>query len=99
MKIKGKTSSGYEFEINEEIMKDWRFVKKLSKLKELEEDSDSIEIDFINIMSDIETILFDDKGKTFEEHIRKSNRGLMPTDIVISELLEVIKSKPEIKNS
>ena len=78
MKIKGKTSSGYEFEINEEIMKDWRFVKKLSKLKELEEDSDSIEIDFINIMSDIET---------------------MPTDIVLSELLEVIKSKPEIKNS
>ena len=50
-------------------------------------------------MSDIETILFDDKGKTFEEHIRKSNSGLMPTDIVLSELLEVIKSKPEIKNS
>ena len=99
MKIKGKTSSGYEFEINEEIMKDWRFVKKLSKLKELEEDSDSIEIDFINIMSDIETILLEKKKKTFEEHIRKSNSGLMPTDIVLSELLEVIKSKPEIKNS
>ena len=99
MSIKGETSSGFEFEIDERILKDWGFIKKLSKLKELEDNSESMEVDFINIMADIENIIFVDKGKAFEEHIAKKNEGMMPVDIVLKELLEVIKGKKETKNS
>lgn len=95
--IKGVTSSGFEYEINENIKQDWRFVQKLTKLKELEE-SDSKEIDFINIMADMESLIFADKGKAFEKHIASKNDGLVPTLVVLKELLEIIKNK-ETKNS
>ena len=95
--IKGKTSSGFKYKLNDNIKKDWRFIQKLTKLKEIE-DSASKEIDFINIMAEIESIIFEDKGKAFEAHIAKNNDGIVPIDIALKELLEVIKGD-ETKNS
>ena len=95
--ITGTTSSGFKFEIDENIKKDWRFIQKLTRLKELE-DSDSKEVDFINIMADIERLVFADKGKAFEKFIASKNNGLMPTDVVLKELIEIIRSD-ETKNS
>lgn len=89
--IKGTTSSGFEYEINENIKKDWRFIQKLTRLKELE-NSDSKEIDFINIMADIEALIFADKGKAFEKHIASKNDGIVQVDVILKELLEIIKS-------
>lgn len=89
--IKGTTSSGFKYEINENIKKDWRFVSNLTKLKQLE-DSDSLEVDFINVMAEIESIIFSDKGKAFEKHIMKNNEGIIPTDVVLAELMEIIKN-------
>lgn len=34
--IKGSTESGFEFEIEESVFEDWRFVSALSELAELE---------------------------------------------------------------
>lgn len=95
--IKGVTSSGFKYEIDENIKKDWRFIQKLTKLKELE-DSDSKEVDFINIMADIEKLIFADNGKAFEKFIASKNDGHMPTDIVLKELIEIIRGD-DTKNS
>jgi len=97
--IKGKTSSGFKYEIADEILKDWRFVQSMSKLKELEDNSDSIELDFINIMAEIEKLIFSDKGKAFEKHLANKNNGFIPTDIFLAELLEIIKHDDSTKNS
>lgn len=96
--LEGRTSTGYEYSIDESILKDWRFVRNLSKLTELEDNSDAIETDFINIMSELEKIIFADKGKSLEKHIQSLNNGKVPTDILLRELVEIIKSKNEIKN-
>ena len=95
--IVGVTQSGFNYEIDENLKNDWRFISTLTKLKELE-DSDSAEVDFINVMADIEKMLFADKGKAFEKHIAKLNEGRVPIDIVLTELLEIIKND-ETKNS
>lgn len=95
--IEGTTSTGYKFSIPEAIKSDWRFVRKLSELAGLEE-SEAQEIDFIRIMGDIEKILFPDKGKGLENHIASIKEGTVPTDFLLKELLEIIKTNPETKN-
>lgn len=96
--MKGTTTSGFEFEIDDRILTDWRFVSELTNLKDLE-DSDSKEIDFIGSMKNIEKLIFKDNGKAFEKHIASQNDGAVPTDVLLKELLEIIKSKAETKNS
>lgn len=95
--IKGTTSSGYKYQIDERIKTDWNFVRKLALLEELQF-SDSKEIDFINIMAEIERIIFADNGKSFEAHIAKKNDGFTPTEVILRELIEIIKGE-ETKNS
>lgn len=96
--IKGKTASGYEYEIDENVLTDWRFVSKLASLAELEDSSDAIETDFINAMAEIEHVIFKDKGKSFEKHIAKCNGGTVSTEVLLRELIEIIKGNGETKN-
>ena len=96
--IEGSTSTGYSYCIEDKVLKDWRFVRCLSQLKDLEENSESVEFDFVSIMSEMEKILFSDKGKSLEKHIAKLNDGTIPTDVLLKELIEVIKTNEETKN-
>lgn len=93
----GTTSSGFKFDISDDILKDWRFVKCMAEFKNLEE-SDSQEVDFINATAKLESILFKDKGKAFEKHIASQNDGLIPTDVLMTEIFEIIQSNDEVKN-
>lgn len=95
--MQGITESGFEYNINDAVLRDWSFVKAMAEIKYLEE-SDSEEIDFINISAKLEKILFKDGGKAFEKHIASLNDGFVPTDVLIKELFEIIKSRPETKN-
>lgn len=96
--MKGTTTSGFEFEIDDRILSDWRFVSEMANLKDLE-DSDSKEVDFIVSMKNVEKLIFKDNGKAFEKYIASQNDGTVPTDVLLKELLEIIKSKAETKNS
>ena len=75
-----------------------RYVDYKRTLKDLEENSESVELDFVSIMSEMEKILFSDKGKSLEKHIAKLNDGTIPTDVLLKELIEVIKTNEETKN-
>lgn len=97
--IKGTTSSGFEFELNEDRLKDWRLVKRLSELQSFENNTDSVsEMKFIEIMVDIENLIFDDHGKALENFIASQNAGTVPMDKMLAELLQVLKSNSSTKN-
>lgn len=96
--IKGTTSSGFKYEIDENILSDWRVVKKLSQLTKLEGESNDDAMAFILIMSDIEEIIFKDKGEAFEKHILKNNNGIVAPTVALSELFEILKSNSKTKN-
>lgn len=96
--LEGRTSTGYEFSIDDSVLKDWRLVRNLAKLESLEESSEAIEIDFINVMAEVECIMFKDKGKALEKHIQSLNDGTIPTDVLLKELIEILKSNTQTKN-
>ena len=65
------TKSGFECKIDEKVLSDWRVIKELAKLREFEDIDESTEdgdkvLDFINVMSKIEELIFKDKGKALE---------------------------------
>lgn len=96
--LSGKTTSGYKYNIPEEKLSDWRIVKKLARLKSIDGESDEAVLDFINIMSEIEEILFDDKGEAFETHILKKNDGIVAPAVALQELMEILNSSKTSKN-
>lgn len=99
--IKGITSSGYKYEIEEERLQDWRLLKALAKFKGMSED-DTVEdeqaFEIIEIMGTVEEIIFKDKGKAFEKHILKKNNGIVAPVVALKELFEIIKSHQSTKN-
>lgn len=96
--INGITSSGFHYEIDENRLSDWRVVKKLSKLKNIKEESSESALEFISIMSDIEELIFDDGGDAFESHILKKNDGYVAPAVALRELLEILQSNKTTKN-
>lgn len=95
--ITGVTTSGYKYAIDENILADWRVVKKLAKLKELEE-SDEGALAFISVMGEIEELIFKDKGKAFEKAILKKNDGIVAPVVCLTELMEIFKQAKQAKN-
>jgi hypothetical protein len=93
--MKGKTTAGFEFDIPDDSLKDWDVVRNLSALEGIanEDENDPTTLaHLINILSNIEIALFKDGGRAFEKHLRKENDGKLPTDKVLVELIEVLKS-------
>lgn len=95
--VTGTTSSGFEYSIDERVFKSWAVVSLLGELAKLEE-SDSTEIDFINVMAELERNLFTDKGKALEKHIKAANDGFAPTAEVLKNLIEIVQSSQQLKN-
>ena len=93
--IKGSTESGFEFEIEESVFEDWRFVSTLSELAELENDDNAKEVMFINVMNRITKLMFKDKGKALMKHIEKIYNSV-PTDKMLKELVEIIQLRKNL---
>lgn len=96
--IKGKTSSGFRYTLKDGVLTDWRIIKKLARLSEMEDEAESSVLDFINIMSDIEEIIFPDKGEAFEKYILDHNDGIIAPQVALKDLMEILKSNEQTKN-
>lgn len=96
--IEGKTSTGFEFKINENALKDWEYVTRIGKAQKLAEKGDE---KLFEIFSEFDWALSfligEEKDKLFD-HIRKANDGYLPTDKVIAEWKEIAGARG-IKNS
>ena len=98
--ITGTTQSGFSFEISEENLSDWRFVKKLKSLQKFEkmEATKDTELKFVELMIDVETFLFDDNGEALEDHVASLNDGRVPLDKFLIELVDILKTNEKTKN-
>ena len=87
--MKGKTTSGFEFEISEDIKNDYELVENLGEL----EDNPLI------LGKIVKQILGKEQTAKLKDHIRNEN-GIVPTDKTTQEITEIFKNAgEETKNS
>lgn len=87
--IKGKTSSGFEFEISKDVVNDYELVENLAEL----EDNPLLLGKIVN------QILGKEQAARLKDHVR-NEKGIVPIDKMTQEIIEIFKnSGEEIKNS
>lgn len=82
--ITGKTTSGFEFEINENIKKDYRFIRAYRKAHSKDEHEQLIGAD------DLLTITLGEDGADRLMEFLAEEDGTVPSDKVMNELAEII---------
>lgn len=90
-KVKVKTSSGFECEIDTRRVKDWRFVKAIQKTT-----SDDPQTQMAGSYEVIHLILGDKNEDALIKHIESLNDGYCPVEAIdneVKEMLESIKSE------
>ena len=92
--IKGKTSSGFEYEVDERIIKDWRFAKALAKLSGEPLDKMSATIDIASML------LNNGQEESLMKHVEMD--GFVDSGKMEHEIVEIInglkQDNEEIKN-
>jgi len=86
--IEGKTTSGFEFKIDENIADDWEFLKMIRKTN----DEPAYIIDVAG------KVLGDKQLKKLEKHCRDKS-GKVTITAITTEMTEIFESAGEIKNS
>ncbi len=95
--ITGKTPTGFEFEIDERILNDFRYVELLA----MAESDDASEI--LKGVTMLPKFMLGDKGaKRLKDKIASENDGFVPQELVYAEItaiIDVIKeNNKNIKN-
>lgn len=84
----GKTSTGFEFEINEHKLDDMEFLDALAEVDE----------NPLALSKVIKAMLGDDQKKKLYNHLR-TDEGRVPVKAVAKEIAEIMKiSQEEVKN-
>lgn len=87
--IKGKTESGFKFEISKDVINDYELIENLGEL-----DDNPLILGKI-----VKQILGEEQTAKLKDHIRNEN-GIVPTDKMTQEIIEIFKnSGEETKNS
>ena len=87
--IKGKTSSGFEFEISKDVVNDYELVENLAELEE----------NPLLLGKIVNKILGKEQTARLKDHVR-NEKGIVPTDRMTQEIIEIFQnSGEETKNS
>jgi hypothetical protein len=86
--MQGTTKSGYQFEIDDRILSDWRFTLALTKCQSKKNPLDGLEG-----IQEMAQLLFGDKYAEFMEFIASKNDGYVPAEVVMSEIQDIFESK------
>lgn len=86
--IKGKTKSGFDYSIPEENLNNYEL---LEVLVEVEENP-------LLIAKTVNLLLGKEQANRLKEHLRTKN-GIVPTDKMSNEIMEIFESQKETKNS
>ncbi len=87
--IKGKTKSGFEFEISKDVVNDYELVENLAELEE----------NPLLLGKIVKQILGEEQTARLKDHVR-NEKGIVPTDKMTQEIIEIFKnSGEETKNS
>lgn len=86
--IKGKTKSGFEYKIPEENLNNYELVEALGEL----EDNPLL------IAKTVHLLLGKEQTEKLKSHLRTEN-GIVPTDKMSAEIMEIFENQKETKNS
>lgn len=91
--MKGKTQSGFKFEIKDEVMNDMELLEAVTETQS----GDDLKV--MSALSLIITkLLGKDKKKELYDHVRTKD-GRVPIDALNKEVLDIFSAKQEGKNS
>ena len=90
--IEGKTKSGFEFEIDERILTDWRLIDAIG----LSESTDASEQ--IRGVRDLAKLVLGEQADALKKHIADKNNGFIPVDKMTDAITEIITISKELKN-
>lgn len=91
--IKGKTKTGFKFEIDERVLEDWNLLKAIGHA-ESEDPSERIR----GVMS-LAELLLGDKEDALKKHIADRNDGFVPTAEMSEAITDILLQAKELKNS
>lgn len=85
--LKGKTPSGFEYEISDENLNNFELLEAMAE----------IEDDPLQVPRVIRLLLGKEGKNRLMDHLRKED-GTVPTDDVANELKEILTSSDNVKN-
>ena len=91
--MKGKTKSGFKFDVNEAVLEDWEVMKAIADMDS--GDASRVLRGTVKFVS----MVLGDEEEALVKHIRSKNKGACSQDAMFNEVMEIIDSLKEIKNS
>lgn len=86
--IKGKTSSGFEYEISKARLENYELIESLSEVDE----------NPLLLPKTVNLLLGKEQAGKLKDHLR-DDEGLVSTEKLTEEIMDIFKSKSETKNS
>ena len=86
--MKGKTKSGFEYDVAEERINNYELLEVIGEVDE----------NPLVLPRVIDLLLGEEQKKKLKDHVRAKD-GLVPTDKISEEITEIFQSQSEIKNS
>lgn len=84
--MKGATTTGFNFEVDEEVVQDYEFIELLGGVDE----------DPLKITKVFTELLGEEQTKKLKDHVR-NKKGRVPIQALMNELKEILSVKP-LKN-
>ena len=86
--MQGTTSTGFQFDIDDRILSDWRFTMALTKCQ------NGKGIDQLAGAQDMVLLMLGEDGlNRMMQHISDLNEGFVPAEAVMTEVREMFESK------
>ena len=84
--MKGKTSSGFKYEVDENVVNDWRFIKTVNSANS-KDDTKKI-AGYINLVT---LLLGEDGEERLCEHVKHPD-GHVPNERISEEIVEIMQA-------
>ena len=88
--IEGKTTSGFSYEIDDRLFKDWEVITSLDNLKKNK-------ASMAEINNLFELLLTKDGFAELKEYVKERNDGIINSDAMLQELKEILAHE-KLKN-
>lgn len=85
--MKGTTKSGFEFKIDNRILKDWRFVSALTKCQQSKTEFGKLEG-----IQEMVVLIFGDKYEEYLKYVASKNDGFCDSDAIMADIKEIFES-------
>ena len=86
--MKGKTSTGFKFEINEKSLKNYELVEMLADLEE----------NPLILPKVVKLLLGNEQTKNLKDHVRDKETNTVDVEQMAKEISDIFQSQQEIKN-